>query len=86
MIDEEILSDIINDFTEEPKYKFLIKDFKYFMGPENQETLFVTLIVKEKITDIVTYHLTLSQIKRRLLNLLSLNRVLLYCDLESNNF
>jgi hypothetical protein len=56
------------------------------MGPENQETLFVTLIVKEKITDIVTYHLTLSQIKRRLLNLLSLNRVLLYCDLESNNF
>lgn len=86
MIDEEILSDIINDFTDKPKYKFSIKDFKYFMGPENQETLFVTLIVEEKITDIVTYHLTLSQIKRRLLNLLSLNRVLLYCDLESNNF
>ena len=51
MIDEEILYDIINDFTEKPKHKFSIKNFKYFMGPENQETLFVTLQVEEKITD-----------------------------------
>ncbi len=86
MIDEEIIYEIINDFTNKPKHKFLIKDFKYFVGPENQETLFLTLQVEDKIIDIKEHHSNLSKIKRRFLNLLSLNRVLLYCDLKSDNF
>jgi hypothetical protein len=86
MIDEQILLDIVNDFEENPKHKFSIKEFKHFTGPKNEETLFVTLMLEEMSYDKITFHITLSKIKRRLLNLLSLNRVILNCDLKTESF
>lgn len=82
MIDEITLLNIIHNFEENPLYKFGIEEFKMFVGPENQNMMYIVLFLQEYTHQSQSFQTVISDIKNRLKNLLSLGRVILKCNIN----
>jgi hypothetical protein len=86
MINEETLLQVINDFEEHPNYKFSIKEYKSFIGPENKEMIYIILQLEEYSYSTENFNSKLFEIKKRIKNILSFDRVIINCDLKSDLF
>lgn len=86
MIDEASILDIIHNFEETPLYKFGIEEFKFFVGPENQNMLYIVLFLQEYTFQQHSFQTIIADIKNRLKNLLSLGRVILNCNINTELF
>lgn len=86
MIDEIALLDIIHNFEENPLYKFGIEEYKMFVGPENQNMIYITLFLQEYTYQSQSFQTVIVDIKNRLKNLLSLGRVILKCNINTELF
>lgn len=82
-IDETLLIDIINDFEKNPPYKFSIAEYKMFLGPENKNMIFISLYLKEYSYQQQSLNTVICEIKKRIKNVLSLDRVILKCDINT---
>lgn len=83
MIDEIALLDIIHNFEENPLYKFSIEEYKMFVGPENQNMIYIVLFLQEYTYQSQSFQTVISDIKNRLKNLLSLGRVILKFNINT---
>ncbi len=86
MIDEISLLDIIHNFEESPLYKFAIEEYKMFVGPENENMIYIVLLLQEYTHQPHSLQTVISDIKNRLKNLLSLGRVILKCNINTELF
>lgn len=86
MIDEIALLDIIHNFEENPLYKFGIEEYKIFVGPENQNMIYIVLFLQEYTYQSQSFQTVIADIKNRLKNLLSLGRVILKCNINVESF
>jgi hypothetical protein len=82
-IDETLLIDIINDFDDNPPYKFSITEYKMFLGPENKNMIFISLYLNEYSYQQQSLNTVIYEIKKRIKSVLSLNRVILKCDINT---
>lgn len=82
----ETLLQVINDFEENPNYKFSIKQHKSFIGPENKEMIYIVLQLEEYSYSSENLNSKLFEIKKRIQNILSFDRVILNCDLKTDYF
>lgn len=82
-IEKDLLIDIINDFNNNPPYKFLITEYKMFVGPENKNMIFISLFMEKYSYQQQSFQTTISEIKKRIKNVLSLDRVILKCDINT---
>ena len=83
-IEKDLLIDIINDFDNNPPYKFSITEYKMFVGPEDKNMIFISLFMKEYSYQQQSLQTTISEIKKRIKNVLSLDRVILKCDINTD--
>lgn len=83
MIDEETLLEVINNFEDKPNYKFSIKKFESFIGPENKEMIYIVLLLEEYSYSTENFNSKLNEIKKRIQNILSFNRVIINYDIKS---
>lgn len=86
MIDETSILQIIHNFEENPLYKFGLKEFKFFVGPENQNMLYIVLFLQEYRFQHKSFQTIISDIKSRLLKLLNMDRIILNCDIDTELF
>jgi len=86
MIDEMSILEIIHNFEENPLYKFGIEEYKLFVGPENQNMLYIVILLQEYTHQPQSINTVLADIKYRLKNLLSLGRVILKCNINTELF
>lgn len=82
-IEKDLLVDIINDFDNNLPYKFSITEYKMFVGPENKNMIFISLFMEEYSYQQQSLQTTISEIKKRIKNVLSLDRVILKCDINT---
>ena len=82
-IEEQLLMDIINDFNENPPYRFSITEYKMFEGPEHKNMIYISLLLKEFKYHQQNINIVTSEIKKRIKNILSLDRVILKCDINT---
>lgn len=82
-IEKDLLIDIINDFDNNPPYKFSITEYKMFVGPENKNMIFISLFMEEYSYQQQSLQTIISEIKKRIKNVLSLDRVILKCDINT---
>lgn len=78
--------EIIHNFEENPLYKFGIEEYKLFVGPENQNMLYIVILLQEYTHQPQSINTVLTDIKYRLKNLLSLGRVILKCNINTELF
>lgn len=78
--------EIIHNFEENPLYKFGIEEYKLFVGPENQNMLYIVILLQEYTHQPQSINTVLADIKYRLKNLLSLGRVILKCNINTELF
>ena len=86
MIDEELLLQVINDFEEIPNYKFSIKKCEPFVGPENKQMIYIILQLEEYSYSTESFNSKLFEIKKRIKNILSFDRVIVNYDLKVESF
>ena len=86
MLDEKTLLDIINDFEDAPHYKFSISEYKIFTTPEKEETIFIVLLLEEYSYDSESFQTLIDEIKKRIKNILSFDRVIMSCNLKTQDF
>ena len=86
MIDEEVLLQVINDFEENPNYKFSIKKCEPFIGPEDKEMIYIVLQLEEYSYSTENFNSKLNEIKKRIKNILSFDRVIVNYDLKVESF
>lgn len=82
-IEKDLLIDIINDFDNNPPYKFSITEYKMFVGPENKNMIFISLFMEEYSYQQQSLQTIISEMKKRIKNVLSLDRVILKCDINT---
>lgn len=83
MIDEKILLDIVHDFSGSENYEFSIIEFKEFED-RNEKILWLNLkLEKFRFVEGKNLQIIKSDIKKRMSNLLGLDRVILYFRLKS---
>ena len=82
-IDETLLIDIINDFDNNPPYKFSITEYKMFVGPEDKNMMYISLFMEEYTYQQKSFQTVTDEIKKRIKNVLSLDRVILKCDINT---
>lgn len=78
--------EIIHNFEETPLYKFGIEEYKLFVGPENQNMLYIVILLQEYTHQPQSVQTVITDIKHRLKNLLSLGRVILKCNINTELF
>ena len=57
MIDEISLLEIVHNFEENPLYKFAIEEYKMFVGPENENMIYIVLFYKNILINNIVYKL-----------------------------
>lgn len=82
-IDETLLIDIINDFDNNPPYKFSITEYKMFVGPEDKNMMYISLFMEEYSYQQKSFQTVTDEIKKRIKSVLSLDRVILKCDINT---
>lgn len=83
MIDEKILLDIVHDFSGSENYEFSIIEFKEFED-RNEKILWLNLkLEKFRFVEGKNLQIIKSDIKKRMSNLLGLDRVILFFGIES---
>jgi hypothetical protein len=82
-IDETLLIDIINDFDNNPPYKFSITEYKMFVGPEDKNMMYISLFMEEYTYQQKSFQTVTDEIKKRIKSVLSLDRVILKCDINT---
>jgi hypothetical protein len=83
-IDEQLLLDIINDFNENPPYKFSLTEHKIFEDPEHKKMIYISLFLTEYKFQQQNINIVISEIKKRIKNVLSFDRVILKCDINTD--
>ena len=83
MLDEKLLMDIVHDFDYNQNYKFTLVNYKNFLNI-NENTLWLELKLEFlEYNERKNLQIIKSDIKKRLSNLLGLDRVILYFRLKS---
>ena len=86
MIDEEVVLQVVNDFEDNPNYKFSIQNYHSFTGPENKKMLYIVLKLEFYSYSTENFNSKLFEIKKRIKNILSFDRVILNCNLNTEMF
>jgi hypothetical protein len=82
-IEKQLLMDIINDFNENPPYKFSITEYKLFEGPEYKNMIYISLFLNDFKYQQQNMNVVITEIKKRIKNVLSLDRVILKCNINT---
>jgi hypothetical protein len=86
MVDKITLLDIIHNFEQNPFYKFGLEEYNIFVGPENQNMIYIVLTLQEYTYNSQSLQTVITDIKSRIKNLLSLGRVILKCNINTELF
>lgn len=86
MIKEDILLGVINDFELNPTINFSIKEYKSFLGPENKEMIYIDLMLEHYTFSSENIHSKIEEIKKRIKNILSFDRVIIRFSLNTDAF
>lgn len=82
MITNTLMLDIIHDFQENPNYKFSIIQLSEFQD-KNLKCMWLSLKLEEwKYQEGVNVHIVKSDIKKRISNLLGLDRLILFLNIN----
>ena len=82
MITNTLMLDIIHDFQENPKYKFSIVELNEFEDM-NQKCMWLSLKLEDwRYQEGMNLQIVKSDIKKRISNLLGLDRLILYFDIN----
>lgn len=82
MITDTLMLDIIHDFQEQPNYKFSILELKEFKD-KDQNCMWLSLKLEEwKYVEGVNLQIIKSDIKKRISNLLGLDRLILFFNIN----